>query len=341
MCLLLVGKTMTTRQQTMKAAVYERYGPPEVLKIKDIEKPIPGDREVLIRIHATTVTAECPKQRGLTFPLLLRIPFGLMFGFTKPRKQILGFEFAGEIEAIGSRVEHFKPGDNVYGYTGLSFGAYAEYKCMPENGLVARMPSNLDYEEAAAITNGALTALVFLKKKGRIQRGENVLIYGASGAVGTASVQLAKYFGATVTGVCSTRNVELVRSLGADHVVDYTKEDFTQLGETYDVIFDTVGKTSLTRCKNLLNKGGRYLLTEFGPSAIVQMLWTSVAGSKRVIGAASNMSWETKDLHFLNELIEGARFKPVIDRCYPLEHIREAHRYVEQGRKTGNVVITI
>lgn len=325
----------------MKAVVYESYGPPEVLRLTEIEKPVPGDNEVLIRIHATTVTAEDPKQRGFTFPLLIRIPFGIMFGFKKPRNKILGFELAGEIEAIGNQVRRFNRGDKVYGYTGLSFGAYAEYKCMPETGMLAKMPPNLNYEEAAAISNGALTALVFLKKKGGIQNGEKVLIYGASGAVGTASVQLAKYFGATVTGVCSTKNLDLVKSLGADRVIDYTKEDFTQSGETYDIIFDTVGKSSLSQSKKALNHGGRYLLTEFGLSEIIQMLWTSLFGNKKVIGGASNLSWKTDDLHFFNELIEAGKFNPVIDRRYPLEQIREAHRYVEKGHKRGNVVITI
>ncbi|WP_222931426.1 NAD(P)-dependent alcohol dehydrogenase [Xanthovirga aplysinae] len=200
----------------MKAAVYERYGPPEVLQIKEVAKPVPKDNEVLIKIFATTVTAEDPKQRGLSFPPLIRIPFGIMFGFKKPRKKILGFELAGEIKSLGRNVKRFNIGDKVYGYTGLSFGAYAEYKCMPENGLFSKMPTNLNYEEAAAIPNGTLTSLVFLKKKGGIQPGEKVLIYGASGAVGTASVQLAKYFGASVTGVCSTKNLDLVKSLGAD-----------------------------------------------------------------------------------------------------------------------------
>lgn len=325
----------------MKAVVYERYGPPEVLQLQEVEKPVPGDHEVLVRIYATTVTAEDPKQRALTFPLLIRIPFGLMFGFRRPRIKILGFEFAGEIEATGQQVQRFQRGDRVYGYTGLSFGAYAEYKCMPETGLLARMPANLDYEEAAAIPNGALTALTFLRKKGRLQKGENALIYGASGAVGTAAVQIAKYLGATVTGVCSTRNIALVKSLGADRVIDYTKEDFTQSGETYDLIFDTVGKSSLLQGKQVLNPGGRYLLSEFGLSAIAQMLWTSVVGSKKVIVAASNLSWATDDLHFFNEMVEAGKFKPVIDRRYPLEQIRDAHRYVEQGHKTGNVVITI
>ena len=325
----------------MKAVVYERYGPPEVLQLKEIEKPIPKDNEVLIKIHATTVTAEDPKQRGLTFPFLLRIPYGMMFGFNKPRNKILGIELAGEIEAIGDKVKRFKTGDKVYGYTGLSFGAYAKYKCLPETSLLAKIPSNLGYEEAAAIPNSALTALVFLKKKGRIQSGENILIYGASGSVGTASVQLAKYFGATVTGVCSTNNLDLVKSLGADRVIDYTRENFTKSGKTYDIIFDTVGKSSLSEGMKVLNKGGRYLLTEFGLYEIIQMLWTSMAGSKKVIVAASNLSWKTEDLHFFNEIMQAWKLRTVIDKRYPLEQIREAHRYVEKGHKKGNVVITV
>lgn len=225
-----------------------------------------------------------------------------MFGFKRPKKNILGFELAGEIEAIGSHVKRFKIGDKVYGYTGLSFGAYAEYKCMPEDGLLEIMPSNLDYKQAVALVNSALTALVFLKKKGGIKNGEKVLIYGASGSVGTASVQLARYFGATVTGVCSTRHVDRVKSLGADRVIDYTQEDFTQAGETYDIIFETVGKSLPIKSKKVLNEGGRYLLTEFGISEIAQMLWTSFVGSKKVIVAASNLSWEAEDLLFSMKL---------------------------------------
>lgn len=325
----------------MKAIVYRKYGPPEVLQLEEVLKPVPRDNEVLIKIHAATVTAEDPKMRGLTFPPLLRVPVGLIFGFRKPRRQILGSELAGEIVSTGKNVKWFKTGDQVFGYTGLSFGAHAEYKCMPEKSIMVIKPPNITYEEAAAIPNGALSALVFLRNKGKVKSGETVLIYGASGSVGTAAVQLAKYFGAEVTGVCSTANLALIKSLGADKVIDYTKIDFTQGSETYDVIFDTVGHSNLSRGKKLLNPKGRYLLTEFGGREILEMLWTSVAGSRKVIGAASNMYWKTNDLFFLGELAQAGKLKSVIDKSYPLEQVAEAHRYVETGRKKGNVVVEV
>ncbi|MFS1512999.1 NAD(P)-dependent alcohol dehydrogenase [Chengkuizengella sp. SCS-71B] len=325
----------------MKAIVYEKYGPPEVLQLGEVEKPIPKDNEVLIRIYATTVTAEDPKQRGFTFPPLFWLPTGILFGFRKPKKKILGFELAGEVESLGKSVKRFKKGDQVFGYTGLSFGAYAEYKCMPESGLIALKPANITYEEAASAPNGALSALVYLRNKGKIQNGEKVLIYGASGSVGTFAVQLAKYFGAEVTGVCSTANLELVKSLGADKVIDYTKEDFTLSGETYDIIFDTVGKSSFSQSKSSLNQNGRYLLTHFGLTNIFQMLWTSMIGNKKVIGTAANFSWKLEDLNLLKDLYESGKIKSVIDRHYPLEETVEAHKYVEKGHKRGNVVLTL
>lgn len=325
----------------MKAIVYKKFGSPDVLELMEVEKPVPKDDEVLIRIYAATVTAEDPKLRSAAFPFLLWLPARLVIGFRKPRRPILGFELAGEIESIGRAVMQFKKGDQVYGYTGVSFGAYAEYKCMPEKGILAMKPVNMTYEEAAAVPNGALTALIFLRNKGHIQKGEKVLIYGASGAVGTAAVQLAKYFGAEVTGVCSTKNIEVVKALGADKVIDYTKEDFTQRGETYDIIFDTVGKSNLLLGKNVLNKNGRYLLTDVGLPAIIQIIWTSVIGSRKIIFAASNLSWKPGDLYFIKEVIEAGKLKSVVDRCYTLEQIKEAHRYVEKGHKRGNVAITI
>jgi NADPH:quinone reductase-like Zn-dependent oxidoreductase len=315
----------------MKAIVYTKFGPPNVLQLKEVEKPVPKDNEVLVRNYATTVAAEDPGMRASP---------GLN-GFGKPRKQILGFYLAGEIEFTGEDVKRYKVGDRVFGYTGMNLGAYAEYICQPEVGVLAIKPTNTTYEEAAAVPNGALTALFFLRDKGKVQRGQKALIYGASGAVGTAAVQLAKSFGAEVTGVCSASNLELVKSLGADKVIDYTKEDFANSGEVYDVIFDAVGKSSFSRCKNSLKNGGIYLTTVPTPATLLQMLWTSKMGSKKVMFGASSRSWRSEDLFFLKDLVEAGMIKSVIDRRYPLEEIAEAHCYVEKGHKKGNVVITV
>ena len=316
----------------MRAIVYTRFGPPDVLHLINVEKPAPKDNEVLIRIFASTVTKEEPGMRkspGFN-------------GLIKPKNPILGEEFAGEIESIGQNASLFKKGDRVYGIT--DFGAHAEYLCLPEDKALVIMPKNLTYEEAAAIPNGVLTALPFLRDKANIQSGQKILINGASGAVGTAAVQIAKCFGAEVTGVCSTTNLELVKSLGANKVIDYTKEDFSKSGQTYDIIFDTVGKTSFSRCKSSLKQGGVYLATVPTLAILLQMLWTSIIGRKKVIFAATGLrsaSEKVKVLVFLKELIESGKIISVIDRLYPLEQIAEAHRYVETGHKKGNVVSTM
>jgi NADPH:quinone reductase-like Zn-dependent oxidoreductase len=323
----------------MKAIVYTKYGLPDVLQLTEVEKPIPEDNEVLVRIYATTVTAtECTFRKGE--PFISR----LFIGPIRPRITRLGEELAGEIEAIGKDVRLFKKGDQVFGSAGPGFGAYAEYICLPENGVLAIKPANMTYEEAASSCDGVLTALPFLRDKGHIQSGQKLLIYGASGSVGTAAVQLGKYFGAEVTGVCSTTNLELVRSLGADKVIDYTEEDFIRDGQTYDIIFDTVGKTSFSRCKSSLKQKGIYLEAGFGMAIFPQVLWTSMVGGKKARIAATGLRpprEKIKDLIFLKELMEVGKIKPVIDRRYPLEQIAEAHRYVDTGHKKGNVVITL
>ncbi len=317
----------------MKAIVYTTYGPPDVLKVEEVAKPTPKDNEVLIKVHATTVTAaDGLVRRGE--PLWGRIILGLR----RPRKKSLGIELAGEIESVGKDVKRFRKGDQVYGFTGFRLGAYAEYTCMPEEGSLVTKPANMTYEEAAATVDGASTALFFLRDKANIQRGQKALIIGASGSIGSAAVQLARQFGAEVTGVCSSTNVDLVTSLGADKVIDYTKEDFTNNGESYDIIFDTVGKSSFSRCKGSLKKNGCYLPT-VGLINHALMLWTSITGGKKVI---TGMSIEKRAaLIFLKELIEAGKLKSVIDRRYPLEQIADAHRYVDKGHKKGNVVITV
>jgi NADPH:quinone reductase-like Zn-dependent oxidoreductase len=320
----------------MKAIVYEKYGPPDVLKLEEVEKPTPKEDEVLIKVFATTVTKYDCWARSSTAPPGFWLPSRIASGLRKPKLTILGTDFTGEIESVGKAVKQFMKGDQVFGFTS-SLGAHAEYMCMPEEGVVIK-PANTTYEEAVAVVQGGLTALYFLRK-GSIQSGQKVLIYGASGGIGTYAVQLAKYFGAEVTGVCSTPKLEMVKTLGADKVIDYTKEDFTKNAQTYDIIFDTVGKTSVSRSLRSLEEKGLYIFATFGLVMLIRALWLTRKSSKRAIFGVIDESAE--DLIFLKELIEAGEIKPVIDRSYPLEQTAEAHRYVETGHKKGNVVITV
>jgi NADPH:quinone reductase-like Zn-dependent oxidoreductase len=309
----------------MKAIVCTKYGSPEVLQIKEVEKPTPKDNEVLIKIFATAVTASDCIVRGFKVPLLMKIPMALAVGFPKPRNPILGQVLAGEIETAGKDVKRFQRGDRVIAFTYMRFGTYAEYTCLPEKSAMALKPSNITYEEAAAIPYGGMLALYNLKK-GNIQSGQHILIYGSSGAIGTSAIQLAKYFGAKVTGVCSTANLEFVKSLGADTILDYTKDNFASKGELYDLIFDAVGKRKSSifkvQCKKALTPNGMYISVDDGTPKI-----------------------QTEDiievLTLLKDLVEAGKIKPVIDRSYPLEQMVEAHRYVDKGHKKGNVVITV
>jgi NADPH:quinone reductase-like Zn-dependent oxidoreductase len=324
----------------MKAIVHTKYGPPDELELKEVEKPAPNEDQVLIKIHATTVTTSDCNIRNLTFvPKLFLLPMRMQFGFTKPKNHILGFDLAGEIEAAGKDVTRFKKGDQVFGTTEPAYGAHAEYVCLPEDGVLTNKPANMTYEEAATIPVIANTALHFIRDLGNVQAGHKVLINGASGGIGTFAVQLAKYYGAEVSGVCSTTNLELVKSLGADKVIDYTREDFTKSGQTYDVIFDAVGKSSFSRCKSSLKKNGSYLVTLPKLAVLLQVLWTSIVGSKKV--KMEGAPAKVENLLFLKELIEAGQLKTVIDRRYPLEQIAEAFRYVEKGHKKGNVAITV
>jgi NADPH:quinone reductase-like Zn-dependent oxidoreductase len=325
----------------MKAIVFKKYGYPNVLQMAEVEKPVPKSDEVLVKIFATSVTAEDPKMRSFDHPPLLKLPVGLMFGFRKPKQSVLGIEFSGVVEAIGGKVKNYKVNDQVFGYTGLSFGAYAEYKCLPENALMYLKSHNLSFAEAATMVNGPLSALVYLKKKGKIEKGHHVLIYGASGSVGTAAVQLAKYFGAYVTGVCSSKNLALVKAIGADEVIDYSKENFTDTNKRYDMIFDTVGKTSMKACMNLLRPKGKYLLTEFGLRHMLAAMYSSLFKQKKVVIASSNFYWKKEDLVFLKQLAEQGQYKPVVDRSFALADMAEAHTYVALGRKVGNVAVVV
>jgi NADPH:quinone reductase-like Zn-dependent oxidoreductase len=324
----------------MKAVVYDEYGPPEVQRLEEVDRPIPKEDEVLIRVHVSTVnrldvhTREANRRGGLAVSLLSR----MVSGIQRPRQRILGSEFAGEVESAGAAVKEFAVGDRVFGNSGLRFGAHAEFMCMRESARIAKMPVGMSFEEAAPITDGALNALACLTAAD-LKKGRRILIYGASGAIGTAGVQLARYFDADVTAVCNTKNLELVRSLGADRVIDYTKEDFTNNGEKYDVIFDAVGKHSFKRSRDSLNPGGLFLPTD-GFENLVLALWTPRFGDKKVVFQIPPRQTR-QDVLFLKEIIEAGKFRPVIDRTYPMEEVIEATRYVETEQKTGNVVMTV
>ena len=322
----------------MKAIVYTKYGPPEVLQLKEVEKPTPKENEILVKVKATTVSVADVRARAFIVPPSFWLPARISLGFRKPKKEILGMELAGVVESVGKAVKLFKEGDHVFAASLVGFGAYAEYKCLPEDGPVTLKPSNISYEEAAAIPIGARAALFHLRKA-NIESGQKVLIYGASGSVGSYAVQIAKHLGAKVTGVCSTTNTELVKSLGVEQVIDYTKEDFSNKGEIYDVIFDTVGKSSFSACMKSLKKDGTYInIAVVLPD--VRMLWTKLTSSRKFIFGRN--SPETPEaLEYLKKLVETEQLKVVIDRYFQIEEIAEAHRYVEKGHKKGNVVINV
>jgi NADPH:quinone reductase-like Zn-dependent oxidoreductase len=337
---------MMEGNKEMKAVVCTEFGAAEVLQLKEVVKPTPKDNEVLIRVHAASVNFgdlmarnfKAVSPRKFNMPFLFWLPSKIAFGLRKPNITILGNELSGEIEEVGKDVKRFKRGDQVFGYPGLSFGAYAEYACLPEEGCLATKPANMTYEEAAVVPYGAIMALNLLKKA-NLQPGQKVLVNGASGGIGSAAVQIAKHWGAEVTGVCGTPRVDFVKSLGADKVIDYTREDFTQNGETYNLILDVLGKSSFSRVKSSLKPNGILLFASFKMKQLFQMLWTSKTGGRKVLCAIAPGSVE--DLHSVKELIETGKIKAVIDRCFPLEQTAEAHRYVEQGHKKGNVVITV
>ncbi len=324
----------------MRAVVYDRYGPPEVLRFEDIERPVTGEDEVLVKVHATTVnrldtaTREANRRSGLAISFLSR----LVSGVRRPRHRVLGTEFAGEVEVVGAAVSEFAVGDQVFGTSGLRFGAHAEFIALPVSARIAPMPAGMSFEEAAPICDGALNALTCLKQVD-LKKGRRILIYGASGAIGTAGVQLARYFGADVTAVCNTKNLELVRSLGADRVIDYTQQDFTKNRQTYDVIFDAVGKLSFRRSRGSLEPHGIFLPTD-GFANLMWALLTPRLGGKKVLFQIPPRQTK-QDVLFLKELIEAGRYRPVIDRRYPLKDVVEATRYVETEQKTGNVVLIV
>jgi 2-desacetyl-2-hydroxyethyl bacteriochlorophyllide A dehydrogenase len=322
----------------VKAIVCTKYGSPDVLEFRDVEKPAPKDNEVLIKIFATTVnTGDC-EFRSMKFPIFFRLLLRMAMGFKRPKRPIFGQELAGEIESVGKDVNLLGKGDQVFASTGFHMGAYAEYICLNIRRAMAIKPANMTFEQAATIPTGGTNALHFLRKA-NIQSGEKILIISGSGSIGTFAVQLAKNYGANVTAVCNPTSLELVKSIGADTVIDYTREDFTQNGQTYDVIFDTIGKSPFARSVRSLKENGRYLLANTNLPQMIRGLWISKTSSKKVIFALAGE--KTEDLIFLKELFEAGKIKPVIDRLYPLEQVAEAHRYVEKGQKTGNVVITV
>jgi len=330
----------------MQAIVYTEFGPPDVLHLQEVEKPAPKDNEVLIRVHATPVNygdllarnLKNISHREFNMPGPLLLPTRIYFGFSKPKINILGSEFAGEVESVGRAVKRFKVGDQVFGYLGQRMGAYAEYICMPEHGALDLKPVNMTYAQAAAVPYGALMATNLLRKA-NLQAGHKVLINGASGGIGSAAVQLAKHYGAEVTGVCGAARLEYVKSLGADQVIDYKQTDFTQNGQTYNLIFDILGTGSFARFKNSLKPDGIYLLASFKTKHLLQMLATKITGSRKVICALANET--PADLLFVKELAETGKFTSIVDRCFPLAQTAEAHRYAESGQKKGNVVITV
>jgi NADPH:quinone reductase-like Zn-dependent oxidoreductase len=330
----------------MKAIVYTEYGPPQVLQLKEVEKPAPKENEVLVKVHATPVSYGDLMARNFKnlsasefhMPLPLLIPTRMSFGFNHPKINILGSEFAGVVAATGNEVKRFKPGDAVMGYLGQRMGAYAEFTCIPENGSLVSKPVNMSFAEAAAVPYGAIMASSLLRKA-NIQPGHKVLVNGASGGIGSAAVQLARSYGAEVTGVCATPRLDYVKSLGADRVLDYTQEDFTQTGETYDLIFDVLGKSSYAKVRKSLHAHGIYLLASFKMNSVYQMLWTKIAGSQKVI--CSLASEKVEDLVSVKDLIEAGQYRTIIDRCFPLEQAAEAHRYAESGLKKGQVIITM
>ncbi|MDZ5472427.1 NAD(P)-dependent alcohol dehydrogenase [Bacillus sp. 31A1R] len=322
----------------MKAIVYKKYGSPEVLQLKEIEKPNPKEKEILVKVKATTVTVADIRARSFTVPLPVWLPARMALGIRRPKKAILGMELAGEVESVGKNVKRFKEGDQIFAASLVGFGAYAEYKCLPEDGPVSIKPNNLSFGEAAAIPIGARTALFHLRKA-NIQNGQKVLVYGASGSVGSYAIQIAKELGAIVTGVCSTKNLELVKSLGADKVIDYTTEDFSSKGETYDVIFEAVDKSSFSACMKSLKKDGTYINVSVQLPG-VRMLWTKLTSGRKLI-LGRNSPENSEALNFLKELVEQGKLKVVVDRYYEFEEIVYAHRYVEKGHKKGNVVINV